>query len=245
MNALSRGDSMGGSGREMSGSTTTTPTVLRFSRIWLLIFGLGGAVLIGGLGLVLPPVGRWAVDTLIPVPGPVEIAMRIPSALLGPICALVGLVAGLWLFEVARKESLLLTIADDYVELSQNGRDQHVPHKRVGAVFREGADLVLTDENRRRIARFGADDLRRREVAAAFQRHGYPWLDQDDPYRADFAKWIAGRPEIGADVDALLRERRLAKDEEKPLVVEDLDNKLASLEVDVRDRKGQQHIRRT
>ncbi|WP_406231078.1 hypothetical protein [Nocardia sp. NBC_01009] len=94
-----------------------------------------------------------------------------------------------------------------------------------------------------RLARFGASHLSRRGIAAAFLEHGYPWLDRDDPFGAEFSRWIDGTPGVGDDVSALLRARRRAVADKKPLAIEELDEKLIALGVDVRDRKGEQLIR--
>ncbi|MFQ6330551.1 hypothetical protein ACLMAL_31045 [Nocardia sp. CWNU-33] len=118
-----------------------------------------------------------------------------------------------------------------------------MPRAEVDAVFREGADLVLVDRNRLRLARFGASDLSRRDIAAAFRKHGYPWLDRDDPFGAEFSRWIDGMPGVGDDVSALLRARRRAVADKKPFAIEEVDEKLIALAVDVRDRKGEQFIR--
>lgn len=118
-----------------------------------------------------------------------------------------------------------------------------MPRAKVAAVFREDADLVLTDRNRLRLARFGATDLDRRDIETAFRRHGYPWLDQNDPFGAEFSRWINGQPDVGEDIDVLLRARRRAVADKKPLAIEELDEKLGAFGVDVRDRKGEQQIR--
>ncbi|WP_405165349.1 hypothetical protein OG203_09700 [Nocardia sp. NBC_01499] len=224
-------------------TTTSAPTVLRFSSVWAWLFAVGGVAIGCGVGFAVHPVGRWATDTLHGSPGALKLAMSVPEVWLVPITTFVGVVVGVVLYEMARSESLTLTIADDHVELVKEGRAQHVSRKRVAAVFREDADLVLTDRHKRRLARFGANDLSRTDIENAFRAHGYPWLDQNDPFGADFFRWIDGRPETGKDVDAVLRARRRALADEKPLDVEELDEELLELGIDVRDRQGEQHIR--
>ncbi|PXX57897.1 hypothetical protein DFR70_116127 [Nocardia tenerifensis] len=224
-------------------TTTSAPTVLRFSIIWAWLFALGGLLLGCGVGFAVHPVGRWATDTLGGSPGPLKLAMSVPTVWLVPITTLLGIAAGVVLFEIARSESLTLTVDDDHVELVKEGRAQHVSRKQVAAVFREQKDLVLTDRNKRRLARFDANDLARNDIVNAFRSHGYPWLDQDDPFRDDYFRWVEGRPETGRDIDAVLRARRRALADEKPLEVEELDEQLLDLGLDVRDRQGEQHIR--
>ncbi|MFI6166983.1 hypothetical protein ACIBCN_09350 [Nocardia sp. NPDC051052] len=224
-------------------TTTSAPTVLRFSKVWAWLFAVGGLAVGCGIGFAVHPVGRWVTDTFDGSPGPLKLAMSVPTGWLVVVTTLVGAVAGVVLYEAARAESLTLTVADDYVELVKDGRAQHVPRKRVAAVFREGADLVFTDRDKRRLARFGANDLSRTDIENALRDHGYPWLDQNDPFGADYIRWVEGRPETGQAVDAALRARRRALADEKPLDVEELDEELLDLGVDVRDRQGEQHIR--
>ncbi|WP_067839155.1 YqeB family protein [Nocardia lijiangensis] len=224
-------------------TSKSAPTELRFSAVWLWLFAFGGLALGCGIGFAVPPVGGWAVDTLPSVPGPLELAMTISPVWLVPIAAVVGLLAGLTLFDAARKESLALIVADDHVELSKDRREKYVPRAQVDAVFREAGDLVLVDRNRLRLARFGASDLGRRKIAAAFRKHGYPWLDRDDPFGVEFARWLDGMPGVDEDVNVLLRARRRAIADKKPLIIEEVDEKLIALGVDVRERKGEQLIR--
>ncbi|MEV6426950.1 hypothetical protein [Nocardia sp. NPDC051463] len=127
-----------------------------FSAVWLWLFAFGGLALGKGIGFAVPPVGGWAVETLPSVPGRLELAMTISPVWLVPLAAVVGLLAGLTLFDAARKESLALIVADDHIELSKDEREQYMSRAQVDAVFREGADLVVVDRNRLRLARFGA-----------------------------------------------------------------------------------------
>ncbi|WP_280468069.1 YqeB family protein [Nocardia cyriacigeorgica] len=221
----------------------TEPVVLRFSYLWLVVFGVAGAALGGGIGFALPVVGRWMVDLLGEVPGPVEVAMTVPPVWLVPILTVVGIIGGAVIFEIARGESLALTVDTDHVELSRDGRDKYVAREHVASVFREDADLVLIDRDRRPLARFKADDLRGRDIARAFRAHGYPWLDDNDPMAGEYIRWIDGRPETGADLDAVLRGRRRAMDDDDRTAIEEFDEKLLALGIDVRDRKGEQQIR--
>ncbi|MEV6559140.1 hypothetical protein AB0M22_25725 [Nocardia sp. NPDC051756] len=224
-------------------TTVSAPTVLRISPIWAWLFGAGGLAVGCGIGFAVHPVGRWMIDTFDASPGPLKLATSVPTVWLVLATTLIGTVAGVLLFEIGRSESLTLTVADDHVELVKEARAQHVPRKHVAAVFREDADLVFTDRNKRRLARFDANDLNRNDIEQAFRRHGYPWLDRNDPFGADYFRWADGRPETGKAVDAVLRARRRALADEKPLDVAELDEQLLELGIDVRDRRGEQHIR--
>ncbi|WP_225727424.1 MULTISPECIES: hypothetical protein [unclassified Nocardia] len=224
-------------------TTSTAPTTLRLPRVWAWVFTSAGLVLGIGVGAVLPPVGHWLVDTVQIAPGWLHLVLTVPPVWLMPIGAAVGLIGGLVVAGIAHEESLVLTVSPVHVELSQNGRERFVPRDRVAAVFREDDDLVLVDRNRMRLARFGAGDLGRRDVETAFRLHGYPWVSENDPYATEFTRWMDGRPEIDDAAHCLLRARRRAIADKKPLEVEALDEKLAEHGVDVRDRKGVQQIR--
>ena len=221
----------------------TEPTVLRFPAGWLWIFGIVGVAAGCGIGFAIGPVGRWAVDTLPSLPGPLEIAMTVPAVWLVPVASVLGFVGGLALFDIARKESLTLTVAADHVELSQDGREQYVPRTRIGAVFREDDDLVLTDRNRRPLARFGAGDLSGPRMETVFRERGYPWIERNDPLATEYTKWMDGAPGLDEAVHTLLRARRRAFADKKARDVEEIDEKLAELGVSVRDRKDEQQVR--
>ncbi|MEV6137533.1 hypothetical protein AB0L63_15980 [Nocardia sp. NPDC051990] len=96
--------------------------------------------------------------------------------------------------------------------------------------------MVVIDRNRLRLARFRATDSSGQAIEQAFRDRGYPWLEQNDPYRADFIRWVDGLPETGADIDTLMRTRRRAIADKKTLEVEHLDDKLLALGVDVRSQ---------
>ncbi|MBF6331658.1 hypothetical protein [Nocardia transvalensis] len=224
-------------------TATSAPTTLRLSSLWTWVFTTGGVAAGVGLGFALPAVGRWALGMLGELPAPVRIAMAVPPAWLVPIGAILGLLGGLWLVEQARTESLALTVADDHVELSQQGRDRFVTRDRVAAVYREDDDLVLTDPNGMRLARFDARDLSGRAVATAFRVHGYPWVEENDPHATEFIRWVDGLPGVDDKVHRLLRARRRALADDNRQEADALDEKLVDHDVDVRDRKGEQHIR--
>ncbi|WP_433684352.1 YqeB family protein [Nocardia sp. CA-119907] len=153
----------------MARATTSAPTALRFSTVWLWLFGIGGLALGCGIGFAIPSVGQWLVDTVHEIPGPLRIAMTVPRVWLVPATTVIGLIAKLALFDTARNECSALTVSDDHVELAQNGREQYAIRAGVAAVFREDAVLVLTDRNRLRLARFRAADLSARDIETAFR----------------------------------------------------------------------------
>ncbi|KZM70645.1 hypothetical protein [Nocardia terpenica] len=224
-------------------TTTSAPITLRLSLLWAWALGLGGLVLGVGAGFALPPGGHWVLGTFGHVPDWVRIALSLPPVWLVPIAAVLGTLGGLFVFYQGHQESLILTVAESHVELAHKGREQFVPRERIAAVYREDRDLVLTDRHGARLARFDAYDLNRGAVGSAFRAHGYPWLDENDPYGAEFTRWVDGMPGIDDEVHQLLRARRRALADERDHDVEELDEKLADRGVDVRDRNGKQHIR--
>ncbi|NLU82245.1 hypothetical protein [Rhodococcus sp. HNM0569] len=197
-----------------------------------------------GLGFVAPAASRWAVDTLPDVPGPLEILSELDLTWSVPILTVVGMVAGILLALAMSSETLTLTVDPDGIVLEQNGRELYVPKARIGTAFRDGKDLVLTDEAGHELARRDAGDLRARTVVDAFVTHGYPWRNHD-PHEGEFTRWVDGHPDLGDEVHALLRRRRDALPDTDSHEALTLHRSLGRKGIVVRDRGGHQEYRRT
>ncbi|RJO68329.1 hypothetical protein D5S18_33475 [Nocardia panacis] len=226
-------------------TTPSASTKVRMSWLWDVLITLAGLVIGVIVGFLVPVLGDWATNTVHIVPGPLKVAMNLPPAWVVPVCSILGLIGGLLISDIARKESLKLDIAADHVELSQEGRERFVPRAEVAEVFREGKELVLIDRAGARLARFKADDLNAGAIEAGFREHGYPWRAEDDPYASHYTRWIDGKPDVDDEIHRLLRARRHARGADKKVAeLGEIDAQLLERGIDARDRDDEQQIRR-
>jgi len=226
-------------------TTTPTPTEVRQPR-WVPLLVLLATVGLGvGLGVVLPPLARWLQGILerspLPSLGPVELLAGLPFAWSVPILAGLGVVGGVLLALSTIGESLRLTVADDHLEHRTAAREGWVERADVADVFRDGRYVVLLGPAGAPRERLDADTLRRDELRAAFQAHGWPWRDAD-PYEHAYERWLDGRPGFSAAEQALLR-RRLAERKD-PAVVAEVDAALAGHGLAARVREDRLQVRR-
>jgi len=196
-----------------------------------------------GLGFAVPPMSRWAVDTLPTVPGPLEIFADLTTTWSVPILSIVGIAAGVALALAAIGESLTITVDSDGVLLSVDDDELYVPRSKVDAVFRDGKDLVLIDSTERELARRNAGDLNARAVTDAFTAHDYPWTDTN-PHEGTFTRWTNGHPDLDEQAHELLRQRRSALSDKKSDTASDLHSRLQAQGIIVRDRDKRQEYRR-
>ncbi len=226
-------------------TTTPTPTEVRQPR-WVPLLVLLATVGLGvGLGVALPPLARWLQGILerspLPSLGPVELLAGLPFAWSVPILAGLGVVGGVLLAFSTIGESLRLAVADDHLEHRTDAREGWVERADVADVFRDGRYVVLLGPAGAPRERLDADTLRRDELRAAFQAHGWPWRDAD-PYEHAYERWLDGRPGFSAAEQALLR-RRLAERKD-PAVVAEVDAALAGHGLAARVREARLQVRR-
>ncbi|MER7897262.1 hypothetical protein ABTX62_14375 [Streptomyces sp. NPDC096046] len=84
--------------------------------------------------------------------------------------------------------------------------------------------------------------LNRRRLTDALTAHGYAWEEQD-PYHAEFRRWVPGTPGLPAGADALLRARAQAREDEQAGEARELRGELLRLGVVVRDEERRQYVR--
>lgn len=223
-------------------TTTVDSTTLRMSEslLWLLRLAATGLGFL--LGLLVRPLVGWILDTIGDAPGPLRLAAALPTTWAVVVLTAVGLLVGLWLAEAARKESLALTIDPSGVRLAQNGAEQYLARESIGAVFRDGSELVVQGPRTEQLTRRDCSDLGRKDVQAAFTRHGYPWFD-GDPREQDFRGWVDGDPALDEEFHRMLRARSRALADKSPGRAAELADELQASGIVVRDREGAQQYR--
>ena len=221
-------------------------SVLRQSRLVPAAFGLGALAVGTGIGFAAPTVATWLVDLLhhspLPVPQLLEVLAGLPLTWSVPAGVLLGLVGAAFLTSAIVHEGLELTVADDHLEYRQEGREGWLDRAEVRHIYADGTDAVVLDDQSRVLVRLNAEALPAGKLAHTLHQHGFPWCEQD-PFEADYQRWLAGRPGFSSPEHRLIgqwQEVRRKTPERMSAEAE-----LREVGVVVRYRNGRVQVRRT
>ncbi|MFD7666124.1 hypothetical protein [Streptomyces sp. NPDC059788] len=219
--------------------TTVGPTAGERAVLWAGFPALGAVA----LWLVSRAAGWVASLPWAPMQGPFKLIASAPEPLLSIGSVVVGVLVGLAVAFFAEREYVTADIGPDQAALTVDGVTRTVPRAATAAVFRDGKNLVLLGHDSAELARLRGDfDADR--FAAAFERHGYPWRPEGDPYAADFRRWVAAQPDLSSTAHALFKARAHALKKGEKKDAEQLREELARVGVVVRDGKDKaQHWR--
>ncbi|MEV0241952.1 hypothetical protein AB0I06_18755 [Streptomyces sp. NPDC050674] len=193
-------------------------------------------------GALLPLLARlllalpWA-----PLEGPAELLTSVPEPALTLGTTGLGALGGLLLGFMAVHESLSVRVHDAQVTLTVRDTAQEFTREEIAACFRDGKQLVLLAPGGLELARERCG-LNWRRLADALTAHGYPWEEQD-PYRAEFRRWVPGAPGLPEGADALLRARAQTCEDQHGADARELRGELLRLGVVVRDEDKRQYVR--
>ncbi|GCD35377.1 hypothetical protein OEIGOIKO_03120 [Streptomyces chrestomyceticus JCM 4735] len=219
--------------------TTVGPTTGERAVLWA-GFPVLGAV---ALWLVSRAAGWVASLPWAPMQGPFKLIASAPEPLLSIASVAVGALLGLAVAFFAEREYVTADIGPDRAALTVDGVTRTVPRAATAAVFRDGKNLVLLGHDTAELVRL-CGDFDADRFAAAFERHGYPWHPDGDPYAADFRRWVAAQPDLTSAAHALFKARAHALKKGEKKDAEQLREELARLGVVVRDDKDKaQHWR--
>jgi len=234
---MSRNDSRAGK------QTVVAEPAWQFGAIGVGFVVLGAGVLAGVFWL-LKLLGRWllSIDG-----GPMHKPATFLNALPEPgftigvtvVGGLIGLVLALW----AKHESLTITVGDDRVVFTTEGKSEEFPLDEIAGVFRDEKDVVLLGRRSEELVRLPSD-MKSGPISEAFIAHGYRWYESD-PYASAFERWVPGTPGISARANALLEARgeALVSDKSSKSELRELRAELTELGIVVRDRNKRQYWR--
>lgn len=236
--------SAGDERREPTGRTgRDEATVLSLPLADRLVLFVGLPLLGAALGLVLPAVARWALglSTGLPmrpvfravaaVDRPFEIAIQTG------ICVLVGF----WIAIASMKEATKLTLTDAELRAATDTGSRTIARGDIASVFLDSKTLVVLDPESRQLLR-ETHEAPKPTLAAAFERHGYPWRDSD-PYADRYHQWVADAPELPAAVNAVLAARQVALGKKARQEAGQLRTAVEKLGFVVRDEGARQYWR--
>ncbi|MDQ1018275.1 YqeB family protein [Streptomyces afghaniensis] len=196
-----------------------------------------------GVGAVLPLFARlllklpWA-----PLEGPAELLTSIPEPALTLGTVAVGALGGLLLGLDAAHESLSVRVCDTHLALTIRDSTREFAREEIAVLCRDGKQLVVLAPDGMELAREDCG-LPWPRLADTLAGHGYRWA-QEDPYRAEFRRWVPGTPGLPEGADALLRARAQARrSDDDAEDARDLRRELLRLGVVVRDEEKRQYWR--
>lgn len=212
-------------------------------RRWIAGICLAGAAVGIGAAFMVGPVVDWLLSLAGDAPGPLRIAARLPLAWAIPILAVLGLAVGLMIAHEWRTEVGTVTVTARGVTIENSTARQHVDGERVGGVFTDGKDLVITDPKTNELSRSKTDVVLVSRLRRAFERFDYPWQGNEDPYERSYTSWIDGAAGVDDRINDLLRARSRALADEQSGAAAEARDELRSLGIAVRDRDGGQQYR--
>lgn len=225
-------------------SPNNKKTVVGFSTTTGIIFygGFGAAGLV--LGYFLPKLAAWALKLpWVPFEGPLKLINSFSGIWLDTILALLGLIAGLVVASIAVKETLVVTITDEEVQLDKDGFKQTIGKKEIDTVFLDEKQLVILGKSGYELAREKIDESPKM-VVDGFKRHGYSWSSEGDPFKCEYRRWVPDTPDISTTANALMRAREIALQKKDVTDIKDLRKELIKLGYIVREEETRQYWRK-
>ncbi|MGI5996377.1 MAG: YqeB family protein [Saccharomonospora viridis] len=212
-------------------------------RRWIVGMHAAGALLGFGAAFVIGPLVTWLLGLAGDAPGPLRLAAGLPLVWAIPVLTLAGLGVGFWFAKEWQKENGTITITPEGVTVHRAGSNRYVARERIGGVFTDGRDLIVTDSATNELLRVNTDKVLVDRLRDAFERFDYPWQGTRDPHDHAFATWVDGSGLLDARTHDLLRARQRALADKRPGAAEDARDELRNLGIAVRDRHGAQQYR--
>lgn len=158
------------------------------------------------------------------------------------IAMVLGIIIGLIFTGIVFHETLNIKITDNELSFQIKDQKMTISKKDVSAIFLENKSLIVLGLTSKELYREHTD-INISKAQEAFTSHGYPWK-MKDPYTAEYRKWELDDANFPKEITNILYARRIALREDNKKDAKHLREDLNELGVVVRDRDGQQHVRR-
>lgn len=217
-------------------------TILGLSNVDKIILVIIPPILGAILGWFMPTIASWAIKIpFIPFSGVLEWIAATESPWHPIITVVLGVIAGLVFVYYAFSESLKITITDEEVSLSIEGKVTVIHQSEVSAIYMEGKSLVILNNEGNELFR-GQPESKQDSISEAFRHHMYSWKDAD-PFDNQYQRWIADHPDFPPHINSLLsaRERAIQKEETEEMDV--LRKDLVKEGIVIRDEGKRQYVR--
>ena len=222
------------------------PIHISIPRGWFAVFGALGALVGLGASFVVGPAVTALLQLVGDAPGPLRLAAGLPIGWAIPLLTLAGLAGGLWIAREWHTENGTITISSEGMTVTRAGSSSYVARERIGEVFTDSGELVVTDETTTEILRITSERALVGRLRDAFTSQGYPWLGTEDPHATAFTPWVDhGGDDLDEQAHDLLRARRRSLHDTQHGAAEDALEELRRCGVSVRDRHGAQQYRIT
>jgi hypothetical protein len=217
--------------------TLTEPLWARLL-MWLGLPAVGAGAVYG-----LSKLADWVAGlSWAPFQGAFKLVAEIPEPQRTWAALGIGALGGLILAMIGHAESLTLTVDHAGVTFKRDEKSTTVQKSEITAAFLDGKNIVLLGRDGRELAR-EASELDPKHTEQAFRTHGYAWLADGDPHKAEYRRWVEADPDLPPAADAFLRARAKAIQKDEKADVTELRQELARLGVVVRDEKKKQYWR--
>jgi hypothetical protein len=223
------------------GRTTTT---VRIPARYTAIFTVGGAVAGLVAAFIVGPLVGWMLGLIGDAPGPLRLAAELPLVWAVPALTLAGAVVGFLVVASWEEDAGTLEVADGGLTVRSKDADRFIPASAAARVIAEKKELVVLDHGAGEVFRGPVEDEMLPGLREALRAHGYPELETEDPYAADFTTWVNGDGRLDEADEELLRARRRALADGRPGAAEEALEALHRRGLVVRDRDGRQQYRR-
>ncbi|MFD1416738.1 YqeB family protein [Oceanobacillus jeddahense] len=217
-------------------------TVLGLSKLDKAIIIIGGPLLGAIIGWFIQIISSWLVKIPFVPFGPFfEWIVSWNSSWVSIIGVIVGLIAGILFVFYAFSESLKMTITDQKVTMKRYDQEVTLQKRDISAIYMDRKEIVVLGQKGEELYR-SQTDVKQPKIEAAFLEHRFPWKDQD-PYQADYQRWVPEHSDFPASVNSLLlaREKALKEDDEKEAAI--LRKDLAAEGAVIRDEDKRQYVR--
>ncbi|MBP1994376.1 YqeB family protein [Paenibacillus eucommiae] len=157
------------------------------------------------------------------------------------VASIIGAFVGLFCAFMVFSDSLKVTVSDNQLKLVVGDSEKIIEKRQISAVYFENKNLVVLGQRSHELCR-AVLDMKLESVQEAFHQHRYPWKDED-PFVAQYQRWVLDAPNISSHIHAMLNVRERALKEDKKKEAKYLREDLAVLGVVIRDEKKSQYIR--
>ncbi|MGO1592032.1 MAG: YqeB family protein [Ancrocorticia sp.] len=223
---------------------TEGETTISIPRRWIVGFYVAGGTIGFLSAFVVGPIVSWLLSHIGDAPNMLRIADLLPTAWAIPVLTIVGVAAGFWITQEWRNEVSVVTVSQEGITIADTGASQYIAKARIGGIYTDKKDLVITDPRTLEISRSTTDSLLLEQLQHAFEHYGYPWQGSSDPYESSYVTWVDGDGRLASTVDDLLRARQRALADKRSGAAEGVRDELRSIGIVVRDRESTQQYRK-